>query len=101
MARTLHISYDELGAKLGHVTFLVDDQIVCKLRNHERFDAEISEFEHKVNVKIGFLPVFKGTITAGSNNWSLSYEQKGTNVRNACPGKFVLFESKPFYGKSL
>ena len=43
MARTLHISYDEFGAKLGHVTFLVDDQIVCKLRNHERFDAEIRQ----------------------------------------------------------
>ena len=101
MARTLHISYDELGAKLGHITFLVDDQIICKLKNHESFDAEISESEHKVNVKVGFLPVFKGTITAGSNNWSLSLEQKGTNARNASFGKFVLNESKPFYGKSL
>lgn len=101
MSRLLHISYDELGVKIGSVTFLVDDEIVCKLKNHEAFDAEISEFEHTVHAKVGFLPVFKGTIKDGTNNWTLSFEQKGTNARNAGMGKFVLFENKPFYGKSL
>lgn len=101
MARVLHISYSELGAKIGHITFLVDGIIVCKLKNHESFDAEISESEHKVTVKLGFLPLFKGTITPGENNWGLSFEQKGTNARNASPGKFRLYELRPFYGKQI
>ena len=101
MARVLHISYREFGFKVGHFTFLVDKVIVCKLHNHESFDAEISESEHKVSVRLGFLPVFRGTITAGENNWGLSFEQKGTNVRNASPGRFRLYELKPFYGKQL
>ncbi len=101
MGRVLHISYNEFGLKVGNITFLIDEQVVCKLKNHESFDAEISESEHKVNVKVGFLPVFKGTVSAGTNNWYLSYEQSGTNARNAGIGKFILYESKPFYGKSL
>ena len=101
MARVLHISYNEFGAKIGHITFLIDDQIVCKLQNHQSMDAEISEDEHKVKVKLWFLPIFKGTISAGTNNWFLSFEQSGTNARNAGTGRFRLYESKPFYGKSL
>lgn len=101
MSRTLHISYDEFGIKLGRVTFLVDGTEVCRLANHEVFDAEVSNDEHVIRVKVGFLPVFKKVMPAGENNWSLSFEQKGTSARRSMPGKWRLYENKPFYGKQL
>ena len=101
MSRKLHMSYEELGIKIGSVTVFVDDIQVCKLKNHESADTDISEDEHTVRVKVGFLPVFKGKVSAGTNNWVLSFSQHGTNARNASPGKFTLYESKPFYGKNL
>ena len=93
MERILHMSYDEIGMKVGSVTVFVDDVQVCKLKNHEAADTRISDGEHVVRVKVGFLPVFKGTVSAGTRDWSLAFAQKGTNVRNARPGKFYLSEN--------
>ena len=101
MSRVLHITYDELGRKIGRVTFLIDDVEVCRLANHEAFDAQLSNDAHVVRIKVGFLPVFKKTIPAGENNWALFFKQRGTTARNALPGRFVLHELKPFYGKQL
>ena len=96
MARVLHASYEERGAKAGSVKVYVDGNLACSLKNGTSEDVEISEGSHTVQAKIwGLIPCFKGTVEAGTNNWTLSF-MDGTFV-----GKFVLRESKPFYGKSL
>ena len=86
MARKLFVSYEEFGNKIGSVKFLVDGAEVCSLKNHESAHVEISEASHQVQAKVGFLPVFKGTIDSGNDNWSLRFEQKNRFVS----GKFVL-----------
>lgn len=101
MSRRLHILYYGLGTKIGKLTFLVDDIEVCRLAYHKSFDAEISNDKHVIRIKLGFLPLFKKEISAGENNWSLSFERNGTNAFNAMPGKWILSEVKPFYGKQI
>lgn len=96
MARVLHASYEEKGAKIGSIKIYIDGSLACSLKNGTSEDLEISEDSHTVRAKIwGIIPFFKGTVEAGTNNWSLSY------VEGTFAGKFVLRESKPFYGKSL
>lgn len=95
MARTLHISYDEYGTKIGSVKFLVDGTEVCSLSNHHEQDVEISEDSHTVQAKVAFLSVFKGTIDAGTDNWSLTFEQANRFVS----GKYVLYkQGKSYFG---
>ena len=43
MSRKLHMSYEELGIKIGSVTVFVDDIQVCKLKNHESAVTDISK----------------------------------------------------------
>ena len=96
MARVLHASYEERGPKAGSIKVFVDGSLACSLKNGASADVEISEDSHLVQAKIwGIIPFFKGTVEAGTNNWSLSF-MDGTFV-----GKFVLRESRPFYGKTL
>ena len=96
MARVLHASYEERGRKIGSVKVYVDGNLACSLKNRSSEDVEISEDSHTVQAKVwGLIPCFKGTVEKGTNNWSLSY------VEGSFSGKFVLRESKPFYGKSL
>ena len=90
MARKLHISYNEYGIKIGSVKFLVDGTEVCALSNHHEQDIEISEDSHTVQAKVAFLSVFKGTIDAGENNWTLTFDQPNRRVS----GKFVLYEHR-------
>lgn len=96
MGRVLHASYEERGAKAGSIKIYVDGELACSLHNGSSEDVQISDGPHTVQAKIwGLIPFFKGTVEAGTNNWSLSFED-GMFI-----GKFVLRESKPFYGKSL
>lgn len=96
MARILHTYYEEKGAKLGAMKVYVDGSLVCSLVNGACEDVEISEDAHSVQVKIwGAIPYFRGTVEAGTNNWSLFFDDA------RFIGRFVLRESKPFYGKSL
>lgn len=101
VSRLLHITYDEIGFKIGRLSIFVDDTMVAKLFNKQKIDVEISNEDHEVCIKWGFLPIFYKKLLAGENNWALSFEQKGTNVRNASAGRWVLYECKPFYGKQI
>jgi len=91
MSRKLLISYDRSGIVLRSVTVLVDDSAVCTLKNHSAHEAEVSEEEHAVVVKLSNYPILKSTMTAGENDWTLSYEND--------VGSFVLYESKPLFKK--
>ena len=91
MSRKLSISYDRSGIVLRSVTVLVDGSAVCTLKNHTTYEAELSEEAHTVVVKLSNFPILKSTMTAGENDWSLSYEND--------VGAFVLYESKPLFKK--
>ena len=99
--RKLCASYNEFGLKIGHVTVYLDGAIAARLANHDSADIEIDENEHDVRIKVGFLPIFKGKVEPGTHDWLLSFEQSGTNVRNAGIGKWILHEYKPLYGGRL
>ena len=76
--------------------YYVDGNLACSLKNGTSEDVEISEGSHTVQVKVwGLIQCFKGTVGEGTDNWFLSF-MDGTFI-----GKFVLRESKPFYGKFL
>ena len=93
MARTLRISYDRLDNKPGAATILIDGNTVCRLNDHETFEAEISGDDHIVTARIGLLPAFRGCIAAGSNDWTLAYKLKGLNIHGG--GQFILYENLP------
>ena len=96
IARILHTFYEVKGRNLGAMKVYVDGSLVCSLMNGACEDVEISEDAHSVQVKAwGVIPYFRGTVEAGANNRSLFFDDA------RFIGRFVLRESKPFYGKSL
>ena len=93
MSRKLYVAYNRPGIVLRSIVVLMDDSLLCKLKNHETFEAELSEGEHTVVLKLSNVPILKGTVTAGENDWALEYDETVASFR--------LYEKKPFYGNRL
>ena len=101
MSRILRISYRCPGVRFGRMSgsavVLIDNKAVCRLRNLENADVVISEEEHTISVKLDRVLIFKEQIGAGTHDWTLALELKGSNITDARL-KYPLYENIPSNG---